>query len=121
VLLVAEVLDNQLLDSTGRDAGKVDGVIIELRADRPPKLTYYRSGSNHPSRPLQPAAGTMVRAHRCPLRRGTRPAHPHTVDAGEAGGSDPRARLQGESTPIFAVENWLSKHIVARIPGGRRS
>jgi len=38
--LVADVLDEQIVDSKGRQAGRVDGIVLELRADKPPRLAY---------------------------------------------------------------------------------
>ena len=38
--LVADVLDEQLIDSKGRQAGRVDGIVLDLRARRPPRLVY---------------------------------------------------------------------------------
>jgi len=38
--LVADVLDEQIVDSKRRQAGRVDGIVLELRADRPPRLAY---------------------------------------------------------------------------------
>ena len=35
--LVSEVLDEQLCDSKGKPAGRVDGIVLELRDDKPPR------------------------------------------------------------------------------------
>ncbi len=36
--LVADFLDEQLVDRKGEPAGRVDGIVIELREDRPPRV-----------------------------------------------------------------------------------
>lgn len=121
MLLVGEVLDNQLRDSTGCDAGKVDGVVLELRPDRPPKLAYIEVG------PITLLERFSRRLSRWYAR----------IDAhfGEGRGKPIRIPwtrvrkeevslvldLKAESTPIFRVEDWLCDHIVSRIPGGRQS
>src|SRR6185503_609187 len=38
--LVAEVLDKQLCDIRGRNAGRVDGIVLELRDGKPPRVAY---------------------------------------------------------------------------------
>src|SRR5436190_722309 len=42
--LVADVLDKQLLDVTGKNAGRADGVVLELRDGAPPRLAYVEVG-----------------------------------------------------------------------------
>ena len=36
--LVRDLLDRQLTDRSGRNLGRVDGVVLELRANRPPRV-----------------------------------------------------------------------------------
>ena len=116
--LVADVLDQQLVDSKGRQAGRVDGIVLELRADRPPRLAYIevspitllsrfnrrlaRWYARH-DRKLGEGRGVPMRI---PWSRLTRDGPSLVMD------------LDAESTPIFAFENWLRRHIVERIPGG---
>ena len=119
--LVADVLDNQLLDSMGRNAGKVDGVIIELRPDRAPKLTYIEVG---PITLLDRFSRRLARWYaRIDAHFGEGRGQPIRIPWSRVKQEEVTLELdfKAESTPIFAVENWLSKHIVARIPGGRQS
>jgi hypothetical protein len=121
VRLIAEVLDNQLFDSTGREAGKVDGIVIELRSDRPPKVSYIEVG---PITLLERFSRRLARWYaRLDAHFGDGRGQPIRIPWTRVRREEVALRLDldAESTPIFAVENWLSKNIVDRIPGGRQS
>jgi len=118
--LVADVLDEQLRDSKGRQAGRIDGIVIELRDDKPPRLAYIEVSpitllsrfnrrfahwyARHDRR-LGEGRGVAIRIPWSRLKRDG-PAFVMDIDA--------------ESTPIFALEDVLRRKIVERIPGSRR-
>ena len=116
--LVAEVLDKQLCDSKGRKSGRVDGIVIELRDDKPPRLAY-----------LEVSPVTLLSRFN---RRFARWYARHDRKLGEGRGVPFRVPwtriapdgptlvmdIDGEATPIFALEDWLRRKIVERIPGG---
>src|SRR3989442_1044152 len=45
VELVRELLDNQIQDRQGAKLGKVDGVVLELREGRPPRVIALHTGA----------------------------------------------------------------------------
>lgn len=116
--LVADVLDEQLHDSGGQNSGRIDGIVLELRAGRPPRVAYFEVSpitmlarfserlahwyANFDRR-LGPERGTPFRI---PWNRVTRDGPAWTMD------------LDVGATPINAFERWLSRTIVRRIPGG---
>ena len=116
--LVAEILDEQLRDSKGRQSGRVDGIVLELRGDKPPRVAYLEISpitlfsrfsrrfahwyARH-DRKLGEGRGV---AFRIPWTRITRDGPTLVMD------------IDAEATPIFALEDWLRRHIVERIPGG---
>ena len=116
--LIADVLDEQLHDVNGENSGRIDGIVVELRRGKPPRVTYVevspitllarfserlaRWYAGHDRR-LGPERGTPFRI---PWSRVTRQGPLLTMD------------LDVRSTPINAFENWLSRAIVRRIPGG---
>ena len=116
--LVAEVLDKQLRDSKNRQAGRVDGIVLELRDDKPPRVAYIEvSPITLFSRFNRRFAHWYARfdrkigegrgiAARIPWTRLTREGPTFVMD------------IDAESTTIFALEDWLRKNIVERIPGG---
>ena len=115
--LFADVLDEQLHDSKGRNAGRIDGIILELRENAPPRLTYVEVSPitllarfstrlarwyARFDRRLGPGRGAPFRI---PWNRLTREHQAFRMD------------LDVESTSINALEDWLRERIVQRIPG----
>jgi hypothetical protein len=116
IQLIADVLDQQLRDIHGVNAGRVDGIVLELRDDGPPKVAYIEVS------PITLFARFSVRfAHwyaridrnfgegrgvpfRIPFSRVTREGRTLQLD------------FNGQKTPIDGLEDWLGDHIVRRIP-----
>jgi hypothetical protein len=44
VRLIHDVLDTQVVDARGRPTGKVDGIILELCEERPPRVIVIEIG-----------------------------------------------------------------------------
>ncbi|HVX39803.1 MAG TPA: hypothetical protein VHB25_09540 [Gemmatimonadaceae bacterium] len=115
--LIADVLDEQIQDNGERNAGRVDGIVLELREDRPPRLAYVEVS---PITLLSRFSGRLARwyARRFDRKldgRGTPFRIPWSRI--ERRGPTLRVDFDATSTPIFALENWLREHIVSRIPG----
>ena len=117
MLLARDVLDTQLLDRTEQNVGKVDGVVLELRDGRPPRVVAVEVG------PITLARRISVRlagwVARLDARFGAGRGVPFRI---------PWAKLErrenvfvvhidAERSPLFAVERWLRDHVVRRIPG----
>lgn len=115
--LVAEVLDEQLIDVRGQEAGRVDGIVLELRDGQPPRVAYIEVSPitllarfnrglaawfAEYDRHLGPGRGVPFRI---PWSRVARE------------GTNLRLDFDADATPIFALENWLRRTIVERIPG----
>jgi len=115
--LFGQVLDKQLRDVNGQNAGRIDGIVLELRPDAPPRLTYVEVSpitllarfSRRLARwyarfdqRLGPGRGTPFRI---PWHRLT---HEHTAF---------RLDLDIEATAINALEDWLRERVVQHIPG----
>lgn len=115
--LIADVLDEQLHDVNRQNAGRIDGIILELRENAPPRLTYVEVGPitllarfskrlarwySRFDRRLGPGRGTSFRI---PWNRLTREHPAFKMD------------LDVESTSINALEDWLRERIVGHIPG----
>jgi hypothetical protein len=110
-----DLLDKQLVDRHGRNMGKIDGLIAEVRDDQPPRITHMEVGavtlSRRVSRRLSnriakwfgrnPEAG----AFQIPWNK----IRDLSIDI--------RLDLDAEKIPTLAVENWLRKKVICRIPG----
>jgi hypothetical protein len=115
--LFADVLDAQLHDIHGRNAGRIDGIVLELRPDAPPRLAYVEVS---PITLLARFSRRLARwyarfDHRLGPGRGTPfriPWHRLTPD-----GRTFKMDLDVESTPINALEDWLRERVVDHIPG----
>ena len=43
--VVRDILDKQLLDRHGQRIGRVDGLILDIRGNKPPRLAYIELGA----------------------------------------------------------------------------
>ena len=116
ILLVRDVLDNQLLDATGENAGKVDGIALELRDGQPPRVAFLEVGPVTLARRLNHRLGAWVAridAH-LGIGRGT----PIRIPVSRVTLDEPSLRvdLAVNKSPIMAFEKWLRATIVRRIP-----
>ena len=117
--LVADVLDQQLLDKTGTRAGRVDGIVLEQRENKPPRITHIEVSPitllarfnrhladryAHWEKRLGHGRGVPFRIPWARLQQ-----------TGKAWRFDMDAEAE---TPVFVLEDWLRVKIVERIPGG---
>lgn len=116
--LVADVLDQQLHDANGERAGRIDGIVLVLRRDKPPRVAYIEVS------PITMLARFSVRFagwyarwdRRLGKERGTPFRFPWNRLEQEKQAF--KMDVDVESTPIQALEDWLRRTIVERIPGG---
>lgn len=116
--LVADVLDEQLLDRTGNRAGRVDGIVLELRDGKPPRVTHIEVS---PITLLARFSRRFAERYaRWDERFGNGRGVPFRIpwDRLEQTGKAWRFDMDAEETPILALEDWLRVKIVERIPGG---
>lgn len=115
--LIADVLDKQLQDNGERNAGRVDGIVLELRDELPPRLAYVEVS---PITLLTRFSGRLARWYATRLDRKL-PSRgvPFRIPWSRIERRGPTLRLDFDATatPIYALENWLRERIVARIPG----
>ena len=115
--LIRDVLDDQLIDREKRPMGKVDGLIIVLRKDQPPRLAYIEVGMSTLAHRLHPRLGRWVEA--LGRKWGVREGKPFRIPWSKARplDIDVMVDLNAEETPVLNWEKWLAKHIIKRIPG----
>jgi hypothetical protein len=115
--LIADVLDEQLHDSRGKNAGRIDGIVLEIRDDKPPRVAYVEVG------PTTLLARFSVRlAHwyaKYDGRLGQGRGVPFRIPWSHVTREGPSLQMDFDvrATPINALEDRLSR-IVRRIPGG---
>ncbi|MBE9020877.1 hypothetical protein IQ272_33070 [Chroococcidiopsidales cyanobacterium LEGE 13417] len=116
--LIRDVLDNQLVDRSGRKMGKVDGIVVELREGESPRLAYIETGLPTLARRLHPRIARWVIA--LERRWGAKRGESYRIPWSKVRdvGIDVDVNLDAEATPALAYEQWL-RQAIARIPGGR--
>ena len=116
IRMVEEVLDKQLVDSTGDNAGRVDGIVLELRDGKPPRLAYLEVS------PITLLSRFSMRLSRWYARRDRRFGDgrglPFRIPWSRVSRSGVTLKFDfvAESTPINALEDWLRATIVDRMP-----
>jgi hypothetical protein len=114
-----QLLDVQLVDRNERMIGRVDGVLIELRDGRPPRVAAMEVGLFTAARRVSP---TLAKALRGLLR--VLPVMPPTVRLPltlfRDVGVDIELDIDADSDRrVLRVERWLRRNVVGRLPGGR--
>ena len=112
--LIRDLLDAEVVDGNHNPLGKVDGVVIELRARGRPRVAA-----------LQIGAPVLARRLRGPMRRTVewfaRKWHAETMTipwrSVQEIGLDLKVHLDGEKPASRKWERWLGEHVIARIPG----
>ncbi|MGE5101727.1 MAG: hypothetical protein ACM3SX_17225 [Deltaproteobacteria bacterium] len=115
--LVADVLDEQLLDVHDKRAGRIDGIILEIRDGAPPRVAYVEVS---PITLLARFSRRLARRYaRWDERLGKDRGVPFRIPWSrlDRSGEAWRLDMDAESTPIFALEDWLREKIVDHIPG----
>jgi hypothetical protein len=115
--VVSDLLDAQLLDHQRREIGRVDGIEMETRAGRPPRLTAVLVGPSVLGSRLHPALGRWIGAIGVALRLDE--GRPIRIDAASL---DPEHELKTELSVATGaagrVEHWL-RGWLRHLPGGR--
>ena len=114
--LIAEVLDEQIVDANDENAGRADGIVLLVRENRPALVAYIEIG---PTTLLARYSTRLARWYaRHDRRFGPDRGKPFRIPWTRI----TRERLtlkmdcRADATPINAVEHWLRK-FVNRIPG----
>jgi hypothetical protein len=114
--LVRDILDNQLVDVRQQNAGKVDGIVLEQRADGSACVRYIEVGPITLARRVNRRFGDWVA--RWDRRFGEGRGAPIRIPITRIALDEPSLRvdLAADETPIMAFEHWLRRTIVRRIP-----
>ena len=114
--LLRDVLDQQIIDCKQRKAGKVDGVVIEIRENAPPRVAYLEAGADVLARRLSARLERFVtwfdrrqKDHDPPFRIPWSKIENVSVSV--------KVSLDVTEYSHYHLENWLRDHIINRIPG----
>jgi hypothetical protein len=115
--IIKDVLDNQLVDRKGSHMGRVDGIVMELRDGKPPRLTYIEVGMPTLARRLHPRLLHWVVAIQS--RWGAKRSESLRISWSKVRntGIEIEVDVEAEATPALAYEQWVRENITKRIPG----
>jgi len=114
--VIRDCLDKQLEDRNHRRMGRVDGVILELEDNRPPRVAYVEVGVKTLMDRLSLRLGKMVVRL---LQRFDIDSEPYRIPWGKlhVGLNTVQVDVEAEKTPALEWELWLRKKVIGRIPG----
>ncbi len=118
--LARDLLDKLLVDRSKRPLGRVEGIVLELRADCPPRVVAMETGLATAAARLHPVLGRWVRA--LAMRWSPVPMTPVRFSPAlfRDIGVDIELDVDAEADPkLLRFEKWLKRRIVCRLPGGR--
>jgi hypothetical protein len=118
--LVQQVVDKQMVDRSGRRCGKADGLVMVIDGEGPPRITAIQVGGGTLASRLDPRLGRWAAALARWLGvRGGRPAriawsHVARIDR------EVTLDLDSERSALSAMETWVRRELIERLPGGKR-
>ena len=117
--LVRDLLDAQLVDKHGRNIGRVDGIVLEIRQGRPPRVAAMEIGAMTLARRLHVERwfrAVVSRISPVPIEPVTLP-----LETFKDVGVDIELDVDADSDPkLLRLEKWLKRHVISKIPGGRK-
>jgi sporulation protein YlmC with PRC-barrel domain len=115
VELGREILDQQLVDRSGINMGKVDGIVLELREGRPPRISAILTGGHLLARRLHPRLERLARW----LTRGCAPGvmDPIRIPWEKVMKIGVDVKVDMGADEAMPWEHWVRDHILCRLPG----
>ncbi len=118
--LVRDLLDKQIVDRRHRNVGRVDTIVMELSAGRPPRVVGIEVGASALERRIHPRFGERV--GRWLGRRDPTLGRPVRIPIAEVeweNGVWVKWVTGDEASPAFRWELWWRDHVVRHVPGTR--
>jgi hypothetical protein len=118
--LVRDVLDKELVDEEGQLLGRVDGVLIALDDDGPPRVVGLAQGFVVLAARISPRlVGPFQRFRKRWSKRRTARLLVPWEQVVEVNLHHVQVALHAPETAAYDWEKWLARHVVARLPGGK--
>lgn len=114
--LVRDLLDTLVVDRHGREIGRVDGVVVEIRGNAPPRVAGIEIGPAALAYRVRPLLGRWMRGLEHAL--GIDAGRPLRIPFGDI--LDTRDRIKVDraagETAALVVEHW-SRRWISTLPG----
>lgn len=119
--LARDVLDKQVVDRDETKMGRVDGIVLELRGDQPPRVQVLEMGFVVLARRVHPRVESWLERlrRRFSVRRTAR----YRVAWSKVMEVKPdhvQIDVEADETPAFDWERWLRNHVIAKLPGAAK-
>ena len=112
--LARDVLDKQVVDRDGTKMGRVDGLVLELRGDQPPRVDTIEMGFAVLARRVGPRVERWVeRLRRFSIRKTAR-QRVAWAKVMEVEFHHVKLDVKALETPAFDWERWLRDRFVAK-------
>lgn len=119
--LARDVLDKQVVDCDETKMGRVDGLLLELRDGKPPRVHSIEMGGVVLARRVHPGLERIVEWLR--RRFNVRKTAVYSVPWSAVEELNPyHVKLDAAAldTPAFDWERWLRDHVIAHIPAAAK-
>ncbi|HEX3125845.1 MAG TPA: hypothetical protein VH394_00800 [Thermoanaerobaculia bacterium] len=118
--LARDILDKPVVDREVTKMGRIDGLILELRGDQPPRIDAIEMGFAVLARRMSPRVeGWLEKLRRFSIRKTARQLVPWEKVI-EVKYDHIRLDLKAIDTPAFAWERWLRDHFVLKVGGTQK-
>jgi sporulation protein YlmC with PRC-barrel domain len=116
--LVRDILDERVIDRNGRELGRVDSIVFEMREDGPPLVSAIEIGFISAMQRVHPRLGRWARAiERWAGVAGERPVR---IPFSKVRDLEPKVRVDLTSSEVDALAfEQKARAIVAAIPGAK--
>ena len=116
--LVRDLLDKKVVDRHGREMGRVDRIVLELRHDAPPRVTAIELGPAVLADRVRPLFGRWMRGVEVAL--GIDAGRPLRIAFADILGTDTHIKVDAAAgeTPASTLEKRL-RGWIGRIPGAQ--
>ena len=114
--LFRDCLDEPVFDRKKKRMGRVDGIILELDGDGPPRVAYIEIGVITLADRISPWLRTkIIRV----MRKLGIPTDREPIPWGKlhVGVNEVTADVEARETAALELELWLRKNVIGRIPG----
>lgn len=109
-----QILDQQLVDRNDLDIGKVDGIVLELRGDRLPRVAALLTGGHLLAGRLHPWIERWAR--RLTRRMAPGKHEPLRIPWSKVKKIGVDVKVDIAADEAMPWEHWVRRHIVGRIP-----
>ena len=113
--LVRDILDGQIRGRDDIKLGKVDGIVLEMRDNQPPRVAFIELGSATFARRIgrRCERWAVMLSRRLRVRR---PRYRIAFDCITDYRHDVRVDVEAKHSPAFAWEHWIREHVIRRLP-----